>query len=89
MRSKPRTKSKGNNEKKTHYVLFSCNAWKEYSSMRLLGVTDDPKIYDGKKSGIFYKKTTAGQVQKNTSCVNGWSRLTPTMKAAVSFGESY
>lgn len=40
MRSKPRAKSKGN-KKKTHYVLFSCNAWKEYSSMRLLGVTDD------------------------------------------------
>lgn len=43
MKSKPRTKSKGNNEKKTHYVLFSCNAWKEYSSMRLLGVTDNPE----------------------------------------------
>lgn len=43
MRSKPRTKSKGNNGKKTHYVLFSCNVWKEYSSMRLLGVTDDPE----------------------------------------------
>lgn len=42
MRSKPRAKSKAN-KKKTHYVLFSCNAWKEYSSMRLLGVTDDPE----------------------------------------------
>lgn len=41
MRSKSRTKNKGSNEKKTHYVLFSCNAWKEYSSMRLLGVTDE------------------------------------------------
>lgn len=28
MKSKPRTKSKGNNEKnETHYILFSCNAW--------------------------------------------------------------
>lgn len=33
----------GNNEnkKKTHYILFSCNRWKEYSSMRFLGATDD------------------------------------------------
>lgn len=41
MKSKPWTKNKGNNGKRIHYVLFSCNAWKEYSSMRLLGVTDD------------------------------------------------
>lgn len=34
----------GNNgikEKKTHYMLFSCNEWKEYSSMRFLGATDN------------------------------------------------
>ena len=36
----------------------------------------------GKKYGILYKKTTAGQVQKNTACVNGWSSLVPIMKAA-------
>lgn len=41
MRSKSRTKNKGNNEKRVYYVLFSCNEWKEYSSMRMLGVTDD------------------------------------------------
>lgn len=43
MRSKPWTKNKGNNKKKTHYALFSCNEWKERSSMRLLGITDDPE----------------------------------------------
>lgn len=44
MKSKLRAKNKENNRKKTYYVLFSCNAWKEYSSMRLLGVTDDLEI---------------------------------------------
>lgn len=43
MRSNPQTGNKGNNDKKTHYILFSCNAWKEYSSMRMLGVTDNPE----------------------------------------------
>lgn len=41
MKSKSGTKNKGNYGKKTHYVLFSCNEWKEYSSMSLLGVTDN------------------------------------------------
>lgn len=27
--------------KKTRYVLFPCNEWKEYSSMRFLGATDN------------------------------------------------
>ena len=27
--------------KKKHYMLFSCNEWKEYSSMCLKGATDN------------------------------------------------
>lgn len=30
-------------QKKTHYVLYSCNEWKEYGSMRFLGATDNPE----------------------------------------------
>lgn len=44
MRSIPWTKGKDANGKKPYYVLFSCNEWKDYSSMRLLGVTDAPEI---------------------------------------------
>ncbi len=43
MKSNCRPESKRNNEKKTHYVLFSCNEWKEYSSMRILGATNNPE----------------------------------------------
>lgn len=43
MKSKPRVKNERNNEKEMHYILFSCNEWKEYSSMRLLGVTNNLK----------------------------------------------
>lgn len=43
MKSNRRSGSKRINEKKTHYMLFSCNEWKEYSSMRFLGATDNPE----------------------------------------------
>lgn len=43
MRSNPQAGNKGNNDKKTYYILFSCNVWKECSSMRMLGVTDNPE----------------------------------------------
>lgn len=43
MKSNHGAGNKGIKEKKTHYMLFSCNAWKEYSSMRFLGATDNPE----------------------------------------------
>ena len=44
MKSNCRAGSKRINEKKTHYMLFSCNEWKEYSSMRLVGISMDLEI---------------------------------------------
>lgn len=43
MKSNHGAGNKGIKEKKTHYMLFSCNEWKEYNSMRFLGATDNPE----------------------------------------------